>query len=98
MSTPPALVDFGWPDGRVLAGATCRPEDAPLFTDPEVVYVVDPDTGKVTHRPDWAPAAAICRTCPVLAACRDWALAVGRSVDGYVGGLTPDQRATQRLR
>lgn len=93
MRTPPPLVDFGWPDGRVLDNARCRPQDAALFTDPDPIYVVSSETGKVTHHPDWAPAAAICLTCPVRPACLDWALAVGVGVAGFVGGLTPDERA-----
>ncbi len=47
-------------------------------------------------------AARICRTCPVLEACREWAVtSLPRSDEGVWGGLLPGQRVkarTERLR
>ena len=43
-----------------------------------------------------AEARAICRTCPVLTACRTWALA--SDVGGVVAGLTDTERAAYRQR
>ena len=43
-----------------------------------------------------AEARAICRTCPVLTACRTWALT--SDVGGVVAGLTDTERAAYRQR
>ena len=43
-----------------------------------------------------AEARAVCRTCPVLTACRTWALA--SDVGGVVAGLTDTERAAYRQR
>ena len=43
-----------------------------------------------------AEARAVCRACPVLTACRTWALAA--DVGGVVAGLTDTERAAYRQR
>lgn len=48
-------------------------------------------------RDDADEALAVCRTCPVIDACRAWALTTPDPADGLVaGGLTPRQRARVR--
>ncbi|MBP2705064.1 WhiB family transcriptional regulator [Microbispora sp. RL4-1S] len=42
-------------------------------------------------------ARRICTTCPVQAACLDWALRTGEA-DGMWGGTTPDERRRLRAR
>ena len=42
------------------------------------------------------PARAICRECPVLAECREWALSQGENLHGVWGGTAPGER--KRLR
>jgi WhiB family transcriptional regulator, redox-sensing transcriptional regulator len=46
------------------------------------------------HR-DVAAATAICRACPVLAECLDWAVSTSQH-DGVWGGMTPSQRLRLR--
>lgn len=46
---------------------------------------------------DWEPGRALCRTCPVQAACLDWALTTGEEY-GMWGGLSEDERARLRVR
>lgn len=55
----------------------CRDED------PELFY---PD-----HASGYGRAVAICHTCPVEAACLQWAIESGQSF-GVFGGTTPDER------
>ena len=58
---------------------------ADLFVDPEAFFPNDTDEKGI------AAAKAICRECPVLQECRDWAIgAVGDY--GIFGGLTGDER------
>ncbi|MDT0390933.1 WhiB family transcriptional regulator [Streptomyces dubilierae] len=42
-----------------------------------------------------APARAVCRRCPVLIDCRDWAVHNGET-DGVWGATTPSQRRALR--
>ena len=82
----------GRPNGRVphlslhlppewVSGALCAQ------TDPEVFY---PQVGGTVR-----PAKNVCRSCPVLAECRDYALTTGE-LDGVWGGLSENER--RRLR
>jgi WhiB family transcriptional regulator, redox-sensing transcriptional regulator len=67
---------------EVLLEAACIGED------PEVFF----PEGR--ERPVWEDierAKAICRTCPVVDACRDWAVAM-RIESGIWGGLTEAER------
>lgn len=41
-------------------------------------------------------ALAVCRTCPVLAECREWALKHMPDSEGIAGGLTGPQRRALR--
>ncbi len=43
-----------------------------------------------------AQAKQICAACPVLAACRSWALRLPHDQDGIAGGLNPAERAQLR--
>jgi len=52
-------------------------------TDPEVFY---PQVGGSTRR-----AKSVCAACPVLAECRNYALATGE-LDGVWGGLSENDR------
>jgi len=62
----------------------CREADPTLFFHPEA------ERGPKRQRRDRA-AQAICATCPVIAECREHALAV-REPYGVWGGLTEDDR------
>jgi len=48
----------------------------------------------------WEPAKDICRSCPVLVQCRSWAVTLPGTADvsGVCGGLTEDERKTERRR
>lgn len=53
-----------------------------------------PGKGGSTRR-----AVAVCRRCPVIDACRDWALDHTQALDGVWGGLTVnDRKAIRRQR
>lgn len=59
--------------------------------DTEIWYPHDAD------EPAIGRAKAVCRTCPVQAACLDWALAIPSAEDwGVIGGTTKHQRARLR--
>jgi WhiB family redox-sensing transcriptional regulator len=61
--------------------------------DPELWFTVALETGAVggTH-PDVTPAVDVCRTCPVVAECLQWAVRHGIRY-GIWGGQTPVERA-----
>ncbi|WP_103533969.1 WhiB family transcriptional regulator [Streptomyces sp. SM11] len=68
--------------------AACREEDPDLFfpigsTGPAVVRT--------------AEAKAVCRTCPVQAACLEWALENGQD-SGVWGGLSENERRALKRR
>lgn len=49
----------------------------------------------VFDAPDFEPAVAICRRCPVLPRCRAWALET--AVAGVAGGMTEEDRIFHRV-
>ncbi|MBL1091557.1 WhiB family transcriptional regulator [Streptomyces sp. NPDC001739] len=68
--------------------ARCRDEDPELFfpvgsTGPSLLQIQE--------------AKAVCRQCPVIAECRDWALASGQD-NGIWGGLDEEERRAERRR
>lgn len=72
------------PEGapRWMAAAAC------LDADPELFYPTATDPSAYDE------ARAICEACPVLQACRDFAMATEplRGRHGMLGGLTPEER------
>lgn len=68
-----------------MENAKCRDED------PELFY---PEHGKFST-PGVKTAIRICRGCPVINECLNWALATGDSF-GVLGGMTPQQRTKYR--
>ena len=78
---PPQTPYAEWPPREVLDGALCAE------TDPDAFF---PDKG---HNP-WL-AKDVCRQCPVMDACRQWAIGT-RQPHGVWGGLTADERAELR--
>ncbi|MFE7117049.1 WhiB family transcriptional regulator [Streptomyces sp. NPDC057654] len=68
-----------------LLGA-CQPEDTELF------YPVGYTAPAMAQA---AEAKAVCRRCPVMAICQDWALATGEEW-GIWGGLSEDERSNIR--
>ncbi|MFI7129351.1 WhiB family transcriptional regulator [Nonomuraea sp. NPDC050153] len=76
------------PPLRWMAHAACQDADPALFFP----ITWDGHPG----RPD-EQARRICRTCPVQAACLDWALRTGEP-DGVWGGTTPAERRRLRAR
>lgn len=58
---------------------------APCRTDPDAWFSTDTE----------ADARAVCRTCPVMQQCRDWAVTTGQPY-GIWGDTDPDQRNTLR--
>ncbi|MGH8903996.1 MAG: WhiB family transcriptional regulator [Egibacteraceae bacterium] len=78
---------------------TWRHRAACLGTDPERFFPLG-TTGAALEQIE--QAKAICRQCPVITQCLDWALDTGQS-DGIWGGRTEDElrrlrRALQRTR
>jgi WhiB family redox-sensing transcriptional regulator len=69
-------------DMRWLDRAACRGHDPELFFP---VSAVGPGHADTEH------AKRVCRTCPVLAECLDWAIA-GAIPFGVLGGLSEDER------
>jgi len=63
----------------------CRDED------PELFFVVGSGPA-AEHQLD--AAKAVCRRCPAMAACREWALSTGQI--GVWGGLSEDERRALR--
>lgn len=61
--------------------ADCR------FADPELFYPIE---GKF-NTPEIKTAIRICRNCPVIKNCLNWAIKTGDSY-GVLGGMTPQQR------
>lgn len=62
-------------------------------TDPDLWF---PDKGNWTSS---RSARALCQTCPLLAACRSWALAnPDEAREGIWGGLTERERSAERRR
>lgn len=59
--------------------------------DPDLFY---PEHGKFQN-PEVKTAIRICRTCPVINECLNWALKTGDSF-GVLGGMTPQQRTRYR--
>lgn len=66
-----------------MAQAACRGADPELF---------HPRRG---GRPRTGEALALCGRCPVLAPCREWALA-DETLEGTAGGMTSTARAAHR--
>src|ERR1700722_6472528 len=64
-----------------MENAKCR--DA----DPDLFY---PENGKFAC-PETKTAIRICRSCPVINECLNWAIKTGDSF-GVLGGMTPQQR------
>ncbi|MGW3248766.1 WhiB family transcriptional regulator [Streptomyces sp. NPDC001070] len=68
--------------------AACREVDPELFF---------PISGSGLGRVQIDEAKAVCRRCPVMARCLEWALAAGH-VDGVWGGTTESERREMRRR
>ncbi|MEU0335404.1 WhiB family transcriptional regulator [Streptomyces sp. NPDC006193] len=68
--------------------AACRNED------PELFFPIG-DTGPAAQQTE--KALAVCRSCPVLAPCRTWALTHGET-DGIWGATTAAERRSLRRR
>ena len=70
--------------------AACREADTRIFFHPTG------ERGERHHARELA-AKQVCARCPVLAACRDYAIAAGESY-GVWGGLTEEERGSHRRR
>lgn len=81
-----ALIDGGATDWRHHAGC--------VRAEPELFFPAA-DSGPALAEQE-AAAKAVCRRCPVLAQCRQWALA--QLPHGIAGGLTADERRALRTR
>jgi len=66
--------------------AECRTEE------PELFFPVGTSGPALDQT---ARATAVCRRCPVMNPCRDWALMTGQAT-GVWGGMTEDQRRAAR--
>ena len=60
--------------------------------DPEAFFPVG-SAGPALAQVEWAKA--VCRRCPVVTQCLDWALATNQQ-DGVWGGLSEDERRSLR--
>lgn len=60
--------------------------------DPDLFYPVGTDGPAMLQV---AQAKAVCRRCPVVSQCLDWALEHGEN-DGIWGAMTPDERRALR--
>ena len=74
-------------DQRWQLRAACRGRSAPLFFPPTSSERRDERDDRERR------AKAICRTCPVVDACRDYALSI-REPHGIWGGLNESERRT----
>jgi WhiB family transcriptional regulator, redox-sensing transcriptional regulator len=83
----PALIGDHW-DWQVRAA--CRGLNADLFFNP------DYERGRPKRLRE-ENAKAVCRSCPVLKQCLEWAVAVGEPY-GIWGGMTPAERQELRER
>lgn len=77
---------------EILPVGDWRQRAACATVDPELFFPTAVD-GPVLAEQE-AAAKAVCRTCPVRAECRRWALAA--LPHGIAGGLTEDERAAVR--
>ena len=68
--------------------ALCRDEDPELFFP---IGTTGPATVQVEQ------AKAVCRRCPVVQSCLDWALGAGQD-SGVWGGLSEDERRALKRR
>jgi WhiB family redox-sensing transcriptional regulator len=75
------LLAHGWPAWHARAACRTAPLDVNFF----------PERGE-----DSRPAVAICSGCPVIAACRAWAVAQGSELQGIWGGLSGNGRQQTR--
>ncbi|MGH8922934.1 MAG: WhiB family transcriptional regulator [Actinomycetes bacterium] len=64
-------------------------------TDPELHQPTGAEDS-IGYRRQARAAKAVCRSCPVLAECRDWAMATDET--GIWGATTPAQRRRERAR
>lgn len=85
-----------WTRATSLVNAPAHPRDVPGA--PRVVCRGQEDGGFFLGRGEWARAArvrALCHACPLLAACRDWAIPI-TDLDGFWAGMTALQRRRAR--
>ncbi|MFJ3182513.1 WhiB family transcriptional regulator [Streptomyces sp. NPDC086796] len=68
--------------------ATCRTED------PELFFPIG-NTGPALHQIE--EAKTVCRRCPVMEQCLQWALEAGQDA-GVWGGLSEDERRAMKRR
>ncbi|MGW3729779.1 WhiB family transcriptional regulator [Streptomyces sp. NPDC000851] len=71
-----------------------RERAACLHEDPDLFFPVG-NTGPTLVQID--EAKAVCRRCPVMEQCLDWAIGVGQ-VEGIWGGMTDSERRAVRRR
>ncbi|RZB13659.1 WhiB family transcriptional regulator [Streptomyces sp. F001] len=71
-----------------------RERAACLHEDPDLFFPVG-NTGPTLVQID--EAKAVCRRCPVMEQCLDWAIRVGQ-VEGIWGGMTDSERRAVRRR
>ncbi|MGH8900605.1 MAG: WhiB family transcriptional regulator [Egibacteraceae bacterium] len=69
-----------------------RPRAACLDTDPDLFFPIG-SSGPALDQAE--QAKAVCRRCPVIAQCLEWALATNQN-DGVWGGLSEDERRSLR--
>ncbi|MBZ9644598.1 WhiB family transcriptional regulator [Streptomyces sp. PSKA30] len=71
-----------------------RERAACLHEDPDLFFPIG-NTGPTLEQID--EARAVCRRCPVVEQCLDWAIQVGQ-VEGIWGGMTDSERRALRRR
>ncbi|MGP4085969.1 WhiB family transcriptional regulator [Streptomyces sp. KR55] len=71
-----------------------RERAACLHEDPDLFFPIG-NTGPTLEQID--EAKAVCRRCPVVEQCLDWAIQVGQ-VEGIWGGMTDSERRAVRRR
>lgn len=80
-------------DAPTFLASACGPEPACRGLDLEIFF---PAAGGTDHG---ERAKSICARCPLLAACRDWALGQsGYTLHGVWGGMTQQERVRARSR
>lgn len=91
-----------WPRPRMRVGDPVRDSEWRPFAacldapDPDLFFpVAHPGSGLEMEQAE--KAKAVCRRCPVVAACLAWADATGQGW-GVFGGLTPNERRAARRR
>ncbi|GAA3381189.1 WhiB family transcriptional regulator [Streptomyces sannanensis] len=92
MQTIVRTAPYGY--GAISTAAPVRPRPACADADPELFFPIG-NTGPALLQIE--EAKAVCRRCPVMETCLQWALEHGEDT-GVWGGLSEDERRSMKRR